>query len=75
MGIVFISVVFLPKTHNPSLTMRKISDKPKWGYRIPDQYFSKLSRKVGEMRKVQKKLKRNDCNMVSWMDLGTEKVH
>ena len=24
-------VVFVPKTHNPSLTMRKISDKPKLG--------------------------------------------
>ena len=76
MAMVFISAVFLPKTRNANLTMRKISDKPKWRSRILDQHFSKLSRKVLETRKVQKKLKRNDdYNTVPLMDLGTEKVH
>ena len=57
-------------TRNPS------KDKPKWRSRILDQHFSKLSRKVRETRKVQKKLKRNDdYNTVPLMDLGTEKVH
>lgn len=37
----------LPKTHNPSLTMRKTSNKPQfWGtvYKTPNQYPSKPSR-------------------------------
>ena len=39
------TVIFLPNTHNSSLTKRKTSDKPKMiGYKIPDQYFSKLSK-------------------------------
>ena len=40
-----ISVVFLPRTHTPSLTLGKTADKFKWRkfYKIPDQYLSSLS--------------------------------
>ena len=69
----FISIVFLPRTHNFSLTMRKTSDKPTLRNILQNNWpvtkvTSSLSRslktrKAGETAGVQKILRRHDDQM------------